>query len=49
MSLFHSWWTALSLLVFIGICVWAFSRKRESRFRDAAELPFKDEGDERHG
>lgn len=49
MSLFHSLWTALSLAVFIGIWVWAFSRRRKDQFRDAAELPFRGGEDERHG
>lgn len=31
------------MIVFIGIVLWAYSRKRKSRFDDAANLPFADE------
>ncbi len=27
---------------FIGIVIWAFGRKRKSRFEEDAEIPFKD-------
>lgn len=43
MHIFHSWWTALSLLVFIGIWVWAYSARRKTDFQDAAQLPFRGE------
>ena len=49
MTLFHSLWTALSLVVFIGIWIWAFSRRRQEQFRDAAQLPLRDDEDEHHG
>ena len=26
--------------IFIGICIWAWSKKRNKDFRDAANLPF---------
>lgn len=35
--------TVLSLMVFIGICWWAFSRKRKSAFHEAANLPFDED------
>ena len=35
--------TILMMIVFVGICWWAFSPKRKQRFRDAANLPFADE------
>jgi cytochrome c oxidase cbb3-type subunit IV len=35
--------TVLSLLAFIGIVVWAWSRSNRSRFCEAAQLPFRDE------
>ncbi len=35
--------TILVMIVFIGIVLWAFSRKRKSRFDDAANLPFADD------
>ena len=43
MTLFHSIWTLLSLLLFIGICWWAYSSARGTRFNAAAQLPFLDE------
>lgn len=47
MSLFHSIWTLALFLVFIGIVVWAWSRRNKKRFDDAANIPFKDEDDGR--
>jgi cytochrome c oxidase cbb3-type subunit IV len=35
--------TLLLLVTFIGLCFWAYSRKRESAFNEAANLPFADE------
>ena len=35
--------TRLLLISFIGLCLWAYSRKRESAFNEAANLPFADE------
>ena len=35
----------MMFLVFIGICVWAFSRRRRKSFDDAAHLPFDDDDD----
>lgn len=35
--------TLLLLLAFIGLCVWAYSRKRVDEFNEAANLPFVDE------
>ena len=40
---FHSFYTLLMLIVFIGICFWAWSSKRKKFFSDAANLPFADE------
>lgn len=39
--------TALSLVCFIGIVVWAYRPTRKQRFEEAANLPFAD--DERSG
>ncbi len=36
-----------SLLVFLGIAVWAWSRGNKARFDEAAALPFADEESER--
>jgi cytochrome c oxidase cbb3-type subunit 4 len=35
--------TVLSFIVFIGIIVWVWQRRNTSDFKDAANLPFKDE------
>jgi cytochrome c oxidase cbb3-type subunit IV len=34
--------TLLSLVLFLGIMVWAWSRRRHSGFEEAAQLPFLD-------
>lgn len=47
MSLFHSIWTAVLFLIFIGIVIWAWSRRQKGRFEDAANIPFKDEDEHR--
>ncbi|MGD8429372.1 MAG: cbb3-type cytochrome c oxidase subunit 3 [Ectothiorhodospiraceae bacterium] len=38
--------TAILLVLFIGIVVWAYSSKRRKDFDEAAQLPFS--GDEAH-
>ncbi len=35
--------TLLLMLAFIGMCIWAYSRKRKQAFDEAANLPFADE------
>ena len=35
--------TALSLVSFIGIVVWAYGSGRKQRFEEAANLPFSDD------
>lgn len=35
--------TTVSLLLFVGICVWAYSKRQHSRFDEAAHLPFADD------
>lgn len=35
--------TVISLLVFLGIVAWAWSRRNRERFDEAARLPFRDE------
>lgn len=38
--------TIFSLIVFVGICAWAWSRRRATDFAEAAMLPFDgEEGD----
>ena len=43
--------TALLLIAFIALCIWAFSSKRKKSFDEAANLPFadEDEGEEKVG
>lgn len=47
-ALFHSLWTLALLVIFIGIVVWAFSRKREAAFERAARAPLEDNDAEKH-
>lgn len=35
--------TILVMIAFLGVCWWAFSPRRKSRFDNAANLPFADE------
>lgn len=35
--------TVVSLLTFVGIVVWAWSRRNKASFDEAAMLPFQDE------
>jgi cytochrome c oxidase cbb3-type subunit 4 len=36
--------TTLFLMIsFIGLCIWAYSKKRRKAFDEAASLPFADE------
>ena len=35
--------TLLSLAIFIGIVIWAWSRRNQARFAEAAQLPFVEE------
>ncbi|MEP0202125.1 MAG: CcoQ/FixQ family Cbb3-type cytochrome c oxidase assembly chaperone [Halioglobus sp.] len=35
--------TLFLLLSFLGLCFWAYSKKRKPYFDDAANLPFADE------
>jgi cytochrome c oxidase cbb3-type subunit 4 len=37
--------TLLTMISFLGICVWAYSGKRKAQFKEAANLPFADDGD----
>ena len=42
-ALFHSVWTVLLLILFVGIVLWAYSSRRKQRFDAAARLPLEDE------
>ena len=35
--------TVISFITFIGIMVWAFSRRNAARFEEAAQLPFDEQ------
>ncbi|MFW2357114.1 cbb3-type cytochrome oxidase subunit 3 [Hydrogenophaga sp.] len=35
--------TVISLLTFLGIVAWAWSKRNKDRFEEAAQLPFQDE------
>lgn len=35
--------TLFLMVAFIGLCIWAYSKKRKPYFDDAANLPFADE------
>jgi cytochrome c oxidase cbb3-type subunit IV len=35
--------TVISMLTFLGIVAWAWSRRNKDRFEEAAQLPFQDE------
>ncbi len=35
--------TVLMFVTFIGIVIWAWSRKNKASFDEAAQLPFKDD------
>ena len=41
--------TAILLVLFIGLVIWAFSKKRRKDFTEAANLPFRDEQDSKTG
>lgn len=47
-TLAHSIWTALLLIVFIGIVVWAWSGRRKRRFEEAARIPLEDDDPGEH-
>lgn len=41
--IFHSIWTVLLVILFIGIILWAFSSRRKQRFDAAARMPLEEE------
>ncbi len=49
----HGIWTALLIVLFVGIVVWAWSSKRTKSFDRAARAPLDDEpgngGENQHG
>lgn len=42
MNLFHSLWTIVVLITFIGIIAWSYSKNRKSDFEAAANLALED-------
>ena len=38
--------TTLSLIVFLAIVVWAFSKHKKKDFDEAAQIPFKDDDED---
>jgi len=46
MTLFHSIWTVVLFVLFIGIWAWAWSSKRKPGFDAAARLPLEDDARE---
>ncbi|AZM97119.1 cbb3-type cytochrome oxidase subunit 3 [Vreelandella venusta] len=37
--------TLILIVAFIGICLWAYSKRRKPDFDEAANLPFADDND----
>ena len=35
--------TVISLLTFVGIVAWAWSKRNQSNFEEAAQLPFQED------
>ena len=35
--------TAILLIIFIGFCIWAYSKKRDKAFSEAELLPFDED------
>ncbi len=42
-AVFHSWWTVLLVVLFIGIVAWAWSGRRKQSFDEAAKMPLEDD------
>ena len=39
---FRAWFTLVMIITFVAIVVWAWSRKREKDFNEAANLPLNE-------
>ena len=39
----RAWHTVVLMILFIGIVIWAYSKRRKRDFDEAANLPFADE------
>ncbi len=44
-NLFRGIETALLLVLFIGLVIWVYSKKRKSSFDEAAQMPLNEEDD----
>jgi cytochrome c oxidase cbb3-type subunit 4 len=42
-AMFHSLWTVLLVILFIGIIAWAWSAKRKKSFDQAARMPLDED------
>ena len=42
-SIFHSVWTVIAFVVFVGIVIWAWSGKRKSVYDKAARMALDDD------
>jgi len=42
-AMFHSVWTIIVMVVFLGIVIWAWSGKRKAAFDEAARLPLDED------
>jgi cytochrome c oxidase cbb3-type subunit 4 len=42
-AIFQSVWTIIVMLVFLGIVIWAYSRKRQTSFDEAARSAIDDD------
>ena len=49
MGVFHTWFTVILLLMFIGIVLWAYSSRRKQDFEEAARLPLDDDMPDQQG
>jgi cytochrome c oxidase cbb3-type subunit IV len=52
MGVLLSFWTLFVVVVFFGVVIWAWSRRRKAEFDAAARIPLEDDdvnGDDPHG
>ena len=43
MAMFHSIWTAILVVIFLGIVAWAWSGHRKEAFNEASLLPLEND------
>ena len=39
----RAWHTLILLALFVGVVLWAYSRRQRNRFDEASHLPFEDD------